>query len=235
MNKYTILFLSFLIHSVFSYRFAAIHADFTSPDYVGDVTSKVGPLLTDGSLDTISAQYSTPTAPQLAQYDAVIVWSNYAFADPVALGNLLADYVDSGKGVVVAVFGIVTFLPNGYPQGRFANYYVITPGARQYSPALTLEKVIPSHPILVNVSNFNGGTDSFRSSGGLAANSITVATWSNKVPLIVTKEFNSTRRVDLNFYPVSDDIQSGFWDATTDGAEILANSLIWAAQKSTTK
>jgi len=39
------------------------------------------------------------------------VYSDYPFSDAIALGNNLADYVDLGKGVVVAMFS----LTNDYP------------------------------------------------------------------------------------------------------------------------
>jgi len=229
MNKYTILFLSFLIHSSLA-AFAIIHADY--PEYANDVVEKVSPLV-GGNVDVISAQTSTPLAGDIAKYDAVLVYSNFAFSDSVALGNLLADYVDQGKGVVIAVFGIVTYFPNSYPRGRFigsgTDYYAITPGSRQYSPALDLVAVNTTHEILKGVEKFNGGADSFRSSGDIVKGATLIATWSNKSPLIATREINGTRRADLNFFPVSDDVVPGFWDSDTDGAELIANSLIWVS------
>lgn len=64
-------------------------------------------LMATGSFSSVSifnANTGTPTLQDLMQYDAVITWSNSAYADSVALGNVLADYVDAGGGVVVAVF-----------------------------------------------------------------------------------------------------------------------------------
>ena len=42
-----------------------------------------------------------PTLAELQAYDVVLVWSNQAMEDPVNVGNVLADYVDLGGGVVL--------------------------------------------------------------------------------------------------------------------------------------
>ena len=46
----------------------------------------------------------TPTLATLQQYSAVLVYSNCAFNNSAALGDVLADYVDGGGHVVVATF-----------------------------------------------------------------------------------------------------------------------------------
>src|SRR5947199_6761166 len=58
---------------------------------------------------------TTTTVDQLRAYKSVLVWSDNGFADSTALGNNLADYVDGGGGVVMAVFA----LNSGYLNGRF--------------------------------------------------------------------------------------------------------------------
>ena len=44
----------------------------------------------------------TPTLAQLEQYDIVVAFSNNAYNDAVAMGNVLADYADAG-GIVVGL------------------------------------------------------------------------------------------------------------------------------------
>ncbi len=74
--------------------------------------------------DLFDAQFNTPTLAQLQPYDIVVPFSNFPFADPFALGDNLADYVD-GDGIVVQygfshygpsiVFGIYgRWLDDGY-------------------------------------------------------------------------------------------------------------------------
>src|SRR5215471_12026409 len=52
------------------------------------------------SVDLFDAQSGTPTLAQLQQYQIVVPFTNFAFADPDTLGNNMADYVDGG-GIVV--------------------------------------------------------------------------------------------------------------------------------------
>jgi hypothetical protein len=53
-----------------------------------------------GAIDMYDAQTATPTLGQLLPYDVVVTWSNYNYANSTAIGNVLADYVDSGGKVV---------------------------------------------------------------------------------------------------------------------------------------
>jgi hypothetical protein len=56
------------------------------------------------TVDYYDARNSTPSVAELSEYGAVHVWANYAFADPVAYGDNLADYVDGGGVVVLGAF-----------------------------------------------------------------------------------------------------------------------------------
>lgn len=103
------------------------------------------------------------------RYCAVLVYSynSSAFLDGTLMGNLLADYVDNGGGVVVTVFTNCNNLRNGFVKGRFLeeNYHPILP-ARQHDTngkrPLTLGRVLePFHPIMAQVKNMDGGKSSF--------------------------------------------------------------------------
>ncbi|HSW44967.1 MAG TPA: S8 family serine peptidase, partial [Phycisphaerae bacterium] len=177
----------------------------------------------------------TPRVADLRAFDSVIVWSDDQFADPFALGDRLADYVDGGGGVVVAVFAntIVRTYVNLY--GRFSkdNYFCIdypTPAHAcpliSYSPAALGTVLNPFHPAIQGVRSFNGGYQSFRPySSYLAPGASLVASWSDGAPLVAAREVRGTPRVDLGMYPVSSDVDEWFWNASTDGAALLANSL----------
>jgi hypothetical protein len=47
-----------------------------------------------------------PTLNQLSAYNTVLAYTNSAPADPVGLGNVLADYVDAGGCVIVSTYGL---------------------------------------------------------------------------------------------------------------------------------
>ena len=85
-----------------------------------------------GTIDIISTTRfgtGTPTLSDLLAYDAVIHWSNDSNDDAIALGNVLADYVDTGRGMVQAVFANTSTNADRYLQGRWITdgYNIIPP------------------------------------------------------------------------------------------------------------
>jgi hypothetical protein len=57
--------------------------------------------LLDAPVDYFDARYGTPTLAQLQEYGCVLTWVNYAYHDRVAMGNVLADFVDGGGRVIL--------------------------------------------------------------------------------------------------------------------------------------
>jgi len=53
-------------------------------------------------VDLFDASSGTPTLAQLQPYNIVVAFSNNPYADPVAMGDVLADYADTG-GIVVGL------------------------------------------------------------------------------------------------------------------------------------
>lgn len=64
-----------------------------------------------GTVDYFDTRAGTPSLALLQTYDAVSTWTNSPHANNVALGNVLADYVDVGGRVILSVFSTYT---NGY-------------------------------------------------------------------------------------------------------------------------
>lgn len=175
-----------------------------------------------GSLGAVAfhdAQSATPTLGELLAYTAVLVYSDDDFLDATAFGDVLADYVDAGGTVVFATF-VYNINPIG---GRIVtgDYMPLTLGAQDSPGGLTLVPVLPGHPLLAGVTSLNGGTSSYHNIVTPTAGATLVANWSNGRPLIAVKG----SVVGLNFYPPSSDSRVDFWDATTDGARIMANAL----------
>jgi bifunctional N-acetylglucosamine-1-phosphate-uridyltransferase/glucosamine-1-phosphate-acetyltransferase GlmU-like protein len=56
---------------------------------------------TVGTFDTTSA---TPAIADLSPYDSVLMYTDYPPNDPTTLGNVLADYADLGKRLVIATY-----------------------------------------------------------------------------------------------------------------------------------
>jgi hypothetical protein len=83
------------------------------------------------------------------------------------MGDLLADYIDNGGGVVVTVFTNCNNLRNGFVKGRFLDggYHPITP-SRQHDTngkrPLTLGRIYDAnHPTMQQVRTIDGGKSSF--------------------------------------------------------------------------
>lgn len=203
-------------------------------DYQADMVSKLqafGVFQTVEGLDA-STTGGTPTLSELLGYDAVMVVKDDSFLNRTDLGNVLADYVDQGRGVVLAHF---VFEGSSHPAGRFetASYTAIDNGFAGSDDGPFGMSVVNSHPILQGVTSFDGGTASFRPEGASTVpGSTIVATWDDgaSTPLIVTRTIGAARRCDLGFYPpTSDTGRTDFVQASSDSMLIVANALRWVA------
>lgn len=167
-------------------------------------------------VDTFEASTSTPTLAMLMPYDSVLVYTNIDFPDPVAIGDVLADYFDGGGRVVVAPgascsgFGIA---------GRFVtdNYLVMTMGFANPNPDPMV--IIESNsPLMVDVTEL---TVELHCDGDPVSGAKVVASLSTSGdPLVVRGMVNGRGRVDVNFFP-----SPGVW--TGDGAALLRNALLY--------
>jgi hypothetical protein len=162
-----------------------------------------------------------------------LFWGDAGFQNNVLLGDVLADYVDAGGGVVQMTFTMATsgfYTVSG--RWRSSGYDPLIPNSYTSGTALTLGTIHQSgHPILTGVSSFSGGSSSYRNTVlGVSAGTILVADWSNGIPLIAANTASFTgRTVALNFFPPSSTMRVDFWDSTTDGARLMANALAFVA------
>jgi hypothetical protein len=175
------------------------------------------------SVDDFDARAATPTLAELQNYDAVLTWTDSGgYNDPTLVGDRLADFFDAGGRVVVAVFANAS-IPI---QGRFVtdNYLLIEP-LGQIQPTDSLGTINePNSPLLADVTTFTADS-AYSSTGGAINGGIVVAEWGDGRPLIVRGVVDGRNRVDLNFFPPSDDSNSGSWIG--DGAELMRNALLF--------
>jgi hypothetical protein len=174
----------------------------------------------------------TPTLAELQQFDAVLVWSNLSFTSGDAMGNVLADYVDAGGGVVNAIFVITTTTANRFLGGRWDSTYQIVPqqGGTTTTGVQTLGNIaIPGHPIMAGVNTLQGGntTTTRPTTTALTPHGVLVAQWTDGKTLVAVSN-TRPNRVDLGMYPPSTTANSTGWVPTTDGARLMANALLYA-------
>ncbi len=199
-----------------------------NPDWILDVEAQLdGTGLVEA--DTFLASTGTPTVAELQAYSAVLIFTDTGAADPVALGNNLATYIDGGGAVVNA-----TFTPNVPITGAYSAYQLYTGAGQSNGANLGIGTINdPAHPIMNGVTTFDGGTASFHNTGGtVVAGASVVAEYTTGAPLIIVQENvgpGNAKRAFLNFYPPSIDARDDFWDTSSDGALIMANALLWTS------
>ena len=137
-----------------------LFSDYT--EYGRDVQSKLIATGNFSTVDIYNIAFSTPSLSGLLNYDAVLIWRQGSFFDPVALGNVLSDYIDAGGGLVL---GAYSTSDHTYPSGTFVTnqYGVIVPGPIRCGPQAFLGDVhLPGHPLMNGITSFDGGLNSCR-------------------------------------------------------------------------
>jgi len=91
---------------------------------------------------------------------------------------------------------------------------------------------LPAHAILAGVNSFTIADPVYYSQVSLVSGATQVAHWNNGYPLVVTKPRDLGRVVALNAFPWSTDGRSDGWNPSSDGAQLVANALLWSANAS---
>lgn len=139
-------------------------------------------------VDLFDAANGIPSLTYLLSYDVVITWSNYEYYDAVAIGDVLADYVDSGGKVINLVYALGT--NSSAMQGRFMieEYTAINGSDSPYNSAC-LGSVSSSHPVMSDITDV---CDSYRLEDGYLSNSSTaVAYWNDGEIFVAVKNDRS--------------------------------------------
>lgn len=176
------------------------------------------------SVSVFDLETGTPSLADLQNYDAVLVIVNTSPADPVALGEVLADYSDAGGGVVLSAFTFSRYPPGMEGRIMDADYAPLTGDTNQIqSIPATMYHVISSHPILEGVSSISSQIRAYTT---LAAGADLVAYWST------AQNFIAARRniVCINMFLGETYINSGDGQTLTgDFGRVVRNSLVYAA------
>lgn len=138
------------------------------------------------TVDIFDVSIGTPTLSQLAQYDVVIVWSNYEFFDPDLLGDHLADYIDQGGKVIMSAFA---WYGGGNSIGGRFSFDAYSPLAslnlgNHYSDA-SLGTYQPLHPIMRGITAIS---DYHRDYVTLSPGAELIASWDDDEEFVATKE-----------------------------------------------
>ncbi|MFA6455992.1 MAG: M6 family metalloprotease domain-containing protein, partial [Bacteroidota bacterium] len=182
------------------------------------------------TVTTINGRSLIPNVDQLLAFDAVVVFGWYGWADPIAIGNVLADYVDQGGNVLIA------FAANGLGGGwniggRFSsgNYWLIQPNSYSGSTPYSIGTVFhPEHPIMHGI-NTVVSYSKLHSSTTISPSATRIADFTDGTPLVVVSQSTGGRRVDFSFPIMSTTVD--FWgiDKASDADELFINAVQWLA------
>ena len=75
-----------------------------NPVFRNEVAAALGGV----PVDYFDARVDTPPLSLLLEYDCVLTWVNFAYADSFAMGDVLADYVDNGGRVILGQWCLPT-------------------------------------------------------------------------------------------------------------------------------
>lgn len=194
----------------------------------------------------------TPTLATLQQYDAVLTWSNDSHANSETLGDVMADYVDGGGGVVVAVFGNTSANTARQLRGRWltGSYEIIPQGGGHIEGPVgstggasigfvhMSTPLEPGHPIFDSVVDARlqwsdpPTTAPFGAhrpaSTLLRPDTRLLATWEDGKTAVAISNLNP-KRIDLGIHPVSNLVNAGYYDLAGDGDRLIANALYFSA------
>lgn len=193
-------------------------------------------LLADGRIaqvDHWDYHAALPTLAELRSYDVVLAHANYDSPNRNALGDLLADSVESSGPVVTLNQATVEpFAIGGRFRTRGYGVFVVSSSYQQNQPATLGAIHAPAHPLLDDVASFDGGPwSAHQTMVALTTDSLCVADWSDGEPLVAYRIIGITRLVGLNFFGPSSDVSPELWNSATDGASLIANALVWATRR----
>ncbi len=198
------------------------------PGYADDIRSQ---LMVGGAFTTINifdVSVGTPTLMELQAHQSVLVVSDKVLSNPVALGDVVADYYDLGGRVVLALFSTVG--AGTRIQGRFGDpggeYMITDPAGALDMPVddglgMVLE---PQNPLMKAVTSFSYVMASKSTAQPINSGTI-VARWLKGAPLVIRGTAKGRNRVDVNLYPPK--VQNGMAVWSGDVAEILRNALLY--------
>ena len=195
-----------------------------SASNLADVQSTLRDTGGFATVDTFAAQSAgndggagTPSAAQLAAYDAVLTYNcgEYAFGDTVLLGDRLAAYHDQGGGVVVAQAANTFELKLQGAYGTVGNGYSLmdyTAGSAIGSADSLGEVMEPQSPLMTGVASFSADAAWRSTANVVAGRGVVVARWRNgNQPLVLRGTRGGRTLVELNFYPLSTKARLNLW------------------------
>ncbi len=201
-------------------------------------------LNSSGRFGTVTAAGIIPEANQMLQYDAILVFSWSEWSDENLVGNRLADFVDSGGNLMIAVAANVW---DGMPlvlgerrditgtyriHGRFddEDYWLMKPAYTDQPFCYFMDTVYESqHPIMAGINSVRC-SNKLTNSAVVDTSATRLANFHDGTPIIAIKELKKGRRVDVSYAVFDNTIYPPYGiDTSSDADQLVVNAMSWLA------
>jgi subtilisin family serine protease len=188
---------------------------------------KLSELENVAGVTTINVSGLTPVLEEIKAFDAIIVFSNFAYWDNQALGDLVASYASTGGGVITMPGENLFFAEsNAWSMGGEWRNQGLALFEMEPDYLISNESLgeinLPNHPLVDGIGAFSGDIRILHQKVNPGAT--IAASWADGTPL-VTFRSSPNLVVDLNFYPNVD-----YWDTNSDGLKLIQNALNWTTR-----
>jgi hypothetical protein len=165
----------------------------------------------------INIGVSTPSFEVLLEFDVLFIYSNQLIEDQDSLGNMVVDFINEGKSVVYSPASNI----NGSVWGLAGDFSSVALYKDSEGPVINIQSNIDSgHDIFNQVDSVY--VESSTNNGILDNGGEVIGTFDDGItPSVIVKEFDSSRLVFTNVFPVN--------GTNDDGFRLIANSIKWAA------
>jgi hypothetical protein len=212
----TVMSVIGVVNTSWAIKSGLVNADSNNP-FVQTYLTGTG-MFASSDLTYVDAKDSTPTLAELSSFDSVLVWNNDYYKNPTELGNVLADYVDAGGGVVLATFSFypVWVFPIAGRLMTDTTYSPYSVSSSDWSTA-SLGTYNSSHPLMSGISSITGYS---RDVVDVNPGAEVVARWTDGTPFVATN--HGGKVVGITVWP-------GDKTMTGDYPRLFANALQYSA------
>ena len=170
---------------------------------------------------------AVPEWSYVSQFDLIIVGTNYFDGPNAEVGDLLADFIDSGRNVLMMQAGFDTsYGDRAGIGGRWESdgYSPIERGGANYGSSGLGSIYVPGHPFFDGVASLTGGLRAM--TYGVTAGAEHIADWADGTTLAATKMTGSGMACALNLFPYQ-----SYGYISGDWVQLVMNAIRYCAQQ----
>jgi len=201
-----------------------------------DVKRKLEDLKLFDKVENVDMGPGAPSLMTLQQYDALLLWADTSrgCSDPTGIGNVIAQYIDAGGGVVQMLPYYLNYSYSNIGGDFYTRYALVNQtGSMSNFRGTTLGTKTEMHPILEGVTTVSAAGSLCYHRSSLAAGDLRnggrlVANWSDGRGMVVVGNPGGHNRVDLNMYLSTTDT-GGCLDPKSNAYTLIGNALAWVS------